>query len=41
MTATLSGDGARELDDRVLALYPNGVNLGAVWAPARALKSVP
>jgi hypothetical protein len=41
MTAALSGDCARELDDQVLALYANRVTLGAVWAPAQALKSVP
>jgi hypothetical protein len=29
---------ARELYDRVLALYPDRVNPGAVWASALALK---
>jgi hypothetical protein len=29
---------ARELYDRVLELYPNRVNTGALWSSARALK---
>jgi hypothetical protein len=36
VTTTLSG-----ANTIVLALHANDVNLGTVWAPAQALKSVP
>ena len=38
ITATVS---ARELDDHVLWLHPNGVDPAALWVSAQALKSAP
>jgi short-subunit dehydrogenase len=34
-------DSAREPDDHIPGLHPNGVNPGALWASAQALKSAP
>jgi short-subunit dehydrogenase len=36
-----AADSARELDDHVLGLHPNGVNPDALWVSAQALKSAP